>query len=96
MCGEDRALGRQENERCWSYLASVSVLFHTWYFLPGKLDVTNCSHKIVERIKAFIPESLPWTHRCVPVDLSTSIFRITVIYLSISPISLLLISLPMT
>ena len=33
------------------YLASVNVLFHTWYFLPGKLDVTNCSHKIVERIK---------------------------------------------
>lgn len=60
MCGEDRALGRQEeNERCWSYLASVNVLFHTWYFLPGKLDVTNCSHKIVERIKLSFQKASP-------------------------------------
>ena len=41
------------------YLSSVNILSHTWYFLPGKLDVTNCSHKIVERIKCSFQKASP-------------------------------------
>ena len=66
------------------------LVFSSWQIGCYQLQPQDCWKN-----KAFIPESLPWTQRCVPVELSAKSSE-SVIYLSIFPISLLLISLPMT